>query len=156
VALGRGSELQLDMALANKERRGSCSTSVAMAHGSKKASVAAFAVRFGSVEKIKGEGGRGVLAGCTTQREEVGAWPDVACGTTEGRPWHHQPMRAAGAGSGQAARKAREWGNRGWQVGWPGGWGPDIERQEGREEERPMGGTSSGWDPLAGRRGRER
>jgi hypothetical protein len=57
VALGRGSELQLDMALANEERRGSCSTSVVMAHGSKKASAVAFAVRFGSAEKIKGEGG---------------------------------------------------------------------------------------------------
>jgi hypothetical protein len=65
-------------------------------------------------------------------------------------------MRATGVGSGQATRKAREWGNGGWQVGWPVGWGPNVEREEGREEERPMGGTSSGWDPLAGRGGRER
>jgi hypothetical protein len=47
-------------------------------------------------------------------------------------------------------RRERERGRR--RVGRCGGWGPAAEREEdGREKERPMGGTSSGWDPQAGR-----
>jgi hypothetical protein len=39
-------------------------------------------------------------------------------------------------------------------VGRPRGWAQPQSEEEGREEERPIGGTGSGWDPLAGRGGR--
>jgi hypothetical protein len=71
---------------------------------------AAMAVRFSLTEKKKGKGEEGRPAGCTTRREEVGAWPGAACGMAEGGPQLQQPARATGTGSGQAAREAGEWG----------------------------------------------
>jgi hypothetical protein len=51
-------------------------------------------------------------------------------------------MRAAGAGSGRATREAGTRGGGRLACGWLRGWGPATEREEeGREEERPMGGT---------------
>jgi hypothetical protein len=78
--------------------------------------------------------------------------------------WHgggRSPAPAAHESGGDGQRSGgaggRGVGEGGWQVGRLGGWGPAIEREEeGREEERLMGGTGSGWDPLAGRGGRER
>jgi hypothetical protein len=112
---------------------------------------AAMAVSLGSAEKKKGKEGRGeeVSTGCTTWREDVGARPGTACRVAEGGPQRQQPARAAGAGSGQAAWEAGEWGDGDWQVGRLGGWGPAPEREEkGREEERMLTRGPAGFKKV--------
>jgi hypothetical protein len=71
--------------------------------------------------------------------------------------WHgggRAPVPAARESSGGGQREAREWGSEAGR--WAGSeWGPTAEREEeGREEERPTGGTGSGGP--AGRERRER
>jgi hypothetical protein len=85
----------------------------------------------------------------------------VACGGRGRgvRPWRGvvlaQERRCWAGGVRMTHQEERE--TRSWQVGRLRGWGPATEREEeGRDEERPMGGIGLGWDLLAGRGGRER
>jgi hypothetical protein len=86
--------------------------------------------------------------------EEEGGGYDHGAGR-EARVVPAQERRCWAGGVRMTHQEERE--TRSWQVGRLRGWGPATEREEeGRDEERPMGGIGLGWDLLAGRGGRER
>jgi hypothetical protein len=99
------------------------------------------------------------LSRCAEAGENGSMWLSSAVAQDEASPLEHGTCSQGGAkrrgsgsgcglwrGGGRAAvgRRGRQGsgGEGGWQVGQLEGWGPAIEREEeGREEERPTGGT---------------